>query len=86
MSSLLNGANTLITSQQQQLPPNKRMGFCESEQKWYKFDSETDSSNCPDCGNKASNKIGFQITTQRSFDPAAKKLSKAAQKKMGMGA
>jgi len=62
------------------------MGFCDKDQIWYKFDKDTQPSTCPDCGGKASAKVGFQITTQRSFDADAKKLSKAAQKKMGMGA
>lgn len=74
------------TSQERQLrealPPNKLMGFCDHCQEWYKFDSTTDTGQCPGCGGKYSNRIGFQLTTQRSFDPAAKKLTKSALKKM----
>jgi hypothetical protein len=62
------------------------MGYCENDSIWYKFDKDTDPNTCPTCGGKPSNKTGFQLTTQRSFDASAKKLSKAAQKKMGMGA
>lgn len=65
------------------LPPNKLMGFCDRCQEWYKFDSQTSSGNHPSCGGKHSNKIGFQLTTQRSFNPNAKKLTKAQLKRMG---
>lgn len=76
----------MITNEQQQLAPNKLMGFCENDQEWYKYDSETDPNTCPKCGGRPSARVGFQITTQRSFDPAAKKMTKAQAKKMGMGA
>ncbi len=64
------------------LPPTKLMGYCDHCSEWYKFDSEKGSSNCPTCGGKHSHRIGYQLTTQRSFDPAAKKMTKAALKKM----
>lgn len=60
------------------------VGFCERHQEWYKF---TDDPSNPDsrkheCGNRPSNRIGFQIISQRTFDPSAKKLTKAQLKKM----
>jgi hypothetical protein len=58
------------------------MGFCDKDQEWFKFDSDTSDGSCPTCGGKYSHRIGFQLTTQRSFDPAAKKMTKAALKKM----
>jgi hypothetical protein len=65
------------------------VGFCEKDQAWYKI---VDDPNNPDsrlhhsCGSRPSTKIGYQVTTQRTFNPKAKKLSKAAQKRMGIGA
>lgn len=76
----------MITNEQSLLPPNLLVGFCEKDEEWYKFDSLKDPNTCPKCGGKPSHKNGFQITTQRSFDPAAKKMTKAQAKKMGMGA
>ena len=65
------------------LPTNKLMGYCDHCKEWFKFDIEKDpDGRCPTCGGNHSNKIGYQLTTQRSFDPAAKKLSAAAIKKM----
>jgi hypothetical protein len=79
----LDGDNTLITSEQSKLSPSLLMGFCEKDQQWYKFDKDTQPNTCPSCGNTPSSKVGFQVTTQRSFDPAAKKLTKTQLKKMG---
>lgn len=78
------GVNTLITSAQLELAPNKLMGFCDHCEEWYKFtDDGTPEARLHDCGNKPSHRIGFQITTQRSFDATAKKLTKSQIKKMG---
>lgn len=75
------------TSDQQQireaLPPNKLMGFCDHCQEWYKFDSDTDLGTCPVCNANHSHKIGLQLTTQRSFNPYARKMTKTQLKKMG---
>jgi len=85
MSLLPIGNNSLITNEQKQLAPNKLIGFCEHCHEWYRFtdDGTPGSRSCTTCGGKPSSKIGFQITTQRSFDPKAKKMTKAQLKKMG---
>lgn len=62
------------------------VGFCEKDQQWYKFTDDPEnpeSRNCPECGGKPSHRVGFQITSQRTFNPAAKKMTKAQLKKMG---
>lgn len=68
----------------------KRVAYCDKCEAWWKFVADMsptpEEEVCPDCGGRPSARVGFQITTQRSFNPKAKKLSKAAQKKMGMGA
>lgn len=68
----------------------KLVAYCNHCEEWWKFvrdmNPTPEEEVCPDCGGRPSNKNGFQITTQRTFNPKAKKLSKAAQKKMGMGA
>lgn len=67
----------------------KLVGYCETCDEWYKLTddpSNVASRNHPACGGRPSTRIGFQLTTQRTFNPAAKKLSKAKLKKMGMGA
>lgn len=62
------------------------VGYCESDQQWYKFIDGEGKRVCPDCGGKFSNRVGFQITSQRTFNPAAKKMTKAQLKKMAGGA
>jgi len=60
------------------------VGFCERDQEWYNFtdDPSNPTSGYHSCGNKPSSRIGFQITSQRTFNPAAKKLTKAQLKRM----
>lgn len=87
-----NGCNTLntnlTTDEMDKTTPEERrklVGFCDRDQEWYKFvdDPENpDSRKCPDCGGIPSTRIGFQLTTQRTFDPKAKKMTKAQIKKM----
>ena len=71
-------------------PDERRMlvGFCEKHQEWYKFvdDPQNPKSRQHECGEMPSSRVGFQITSQRTFNPSAKKLTKAQLKKMGMGA
>lgn len=90
MLLLPNGNNTLNTD----IPTTDEMdktteaerralvGFCEKDQEWYKF---TEPNRMHECGNMPSNRVGFQITSQRTFNPAAKKMTKAQLKKMVMG-
>lgn len=62
------------------------VGFCEKDQEWYKLTDDPKnpaSRNCPTCGGKPSHRVGYQLTSQRTFNPAAKKLTKTQLKKMG---
>lgn len=55
----------------------KLVGFCEFCNEWYKFtrgmDMTPEEERCPKCGATYSHRQGFQITSQRSFNPANKK-------------
>jgi hypothetical protein len=62
------------------------VGFCEKDQQWYRFIDGEGKRICPECGGRFSTRVGFQITSQRTFNPSAKKMTKAQLKKMGMGA
>lgn len=53
---------------------NKLLGFCDHCKHWYKFTRGTDKETCPKCGGNHSVKIGFQLISQRSFNPAGKKV------------
>lgn len=59
------------------------VGFCEKDQEWYKF---TEPDRKHECGDMPSSRVGFQITSQRTFNPAARKMTKAQLKKMSLGA
>ena len=66
---------------------SKLVGHCDKCQEWYKFtyvSHDHPEHSCPACGGKPSARHGYQPTTQRTFNPKAKKLSKAQLKKMGM--
>ena len=84
-----NTLNTNPTDEMDKTTPEERrklVGFCENHQEWYNFidDPEDPSSrNHPDCGGKPSHRVGFQVISQRTFNPLAKKLTKAQLKKMG---
>lgn len=60
---------------------------CNNCQNWWKFvrdmNPTPEEEVCPDCGGKPSAKSGFQITTQRTFNPAAKKMTKEQLKRLG---
>lgn len=79
----------MIITNEEQEERRKLVGYCEHCAEWYKFTDDPENPsvrNHPVCGGKPSSRTGFQLTTQRTFNPAAKKISKAAQKRMGMGA
>lgn len=69
---------------------NKLVGYCDHCKEWWKFVRDmsptAEEEKCPRCGNKPSQIPQYQITTQRSFNPLAKKLTKAQMKRMGLGA
>jgi hypothetical protein len=67
----------------------KLVGYCDACEEWYKFIDQParPGVRLHSCGNRPSVKVGFQLTTQRSFSATAKKLTKAQIKKMsGVGA
>ena len=68
----------------------KLVAYCDHCEEWWKFvrnmNPTPEEEVCPTCGGRPSVKNGLQITTQRTFNPKAKKLTKAQIKKMGMGA
>ena len=61
---------------------HKLVAFCDKCQEWYKF-VKPEPSICPACVGKPSVKVGFQVTTQRTFNASARKLSKAQLKRLG---
>lgn len=74
----------MTIANEEQMERKRLVGFCEHCQEWYAFVlTDEDSRLCPECGGRPSSRIGFQITTQRTFNPKAKKLSKAQLKKIG---
>ena len=49
---------------------NKLMGFCETCEEWWQFTREPDKPElCPICGNWPSQQVGFQIMSQRTYNP-----------------
>jgi hypothetical protein len=79
----------MIEANEEQQERRKLVGYCEGCDEWYKFINDLKNPDVrlhPVCGGKPSVRNGFQITTQRTFNSSAKKLSKAAQKKMSLGA
>lgn len=69
---------------------NKLVAYCDHCKEWWNFlrnmNPTPDEEACPNCGGKPSQIPQYQITTQRSFNPLTKKLTKAQMKKMGIGA
>lgn len=61
----------------------KLMGYCEQDEEWWKFATKDtfnlDKQKCPNCGRVPSQQIGFQVISQRTYDPirnGKKKLKK----------
>lgn len=44
------------------------VGYCEHDDHYTYFNTTTDPNQCEKCGGKFSTKIGFQLTTQRTFN------------------
>lgn len=83
-----NGDSSLTTGQAEREDRQNLVGFCDRDQEWYGFvDNPEDPASraCPNCGGRPSTQTGFQITTQRTFNPKAKKLTKAQLKRVGGG-
>jgi len=76
----------MTLANEEMLERRKLVGFCETDQQWYKFTDNPEDINsrkCTICGDMPSSKIGFQMTTQRTFDPRDRKMTKSQIKKMG---
>lgn len=58
---------------------DKLVGYCEHCDHWTYFDKEEQSNGCEECGGDFSSRQGYQITTERTFNPAAtrKRITKA---------
>jgi len=59
--------------------PNRLVGYCEHCDHWTHFEKINRSQGCEKCGNQFSSRHGYQITTERTFNPSAsrKKITKA---------
>jgi len=70
------------TDEVDHITPEERkalVGFCDNDEEWWKFDCPIDDARCPKCNAKPSKHNGFQIMTQRTFNPqlhGKKKLKK----------
>lgn len=53
--------------------PKALIGYCEKCNVWTKFIRDYTPEWCKNCGAIFSNRVGYQITTQRSFDPKTKR-------------
>lgn len=49
------------------------VGYCEACDHWTHFEVEDKAKGCEKCGNQFSSRHGYQITTQRTFDPKLKR-------------
>lgn len=52
------------------------VGFCDRCQHYTEFNKENDKELCELCSGKFSTKVGFQITTKRTFIPKMKGAKK----------
>lgn len=72
------------TDQVDHITPEERkalMGFCDKDEEWWRFDCPIPEARCPICGALPSKQIGFQILTQRSFDPSLHGKKKTKNKR-----
>lgn len=62
----------------EELGPEHLMGFCEKCDHWTAFHKVDWLKGCEKCGGVWSNRIGYQVTTQRTFNPKLhrKKITK----------
>lgn len=44
------------------------VGYCEADDHYTYFNTDREPAACEKCGGKFSNKVGFQLTTQRTFN------------------
>jgi len=80
--------NGPTTDEMDHITPEERrklVAFCEHCEAWWHFvrdmDPTPEEEVCPTCGGKPSNRIGFQITSERTFNPILAKKKKLPKKK-----
>lgn len=62
----------IVLSEVEQEERKKLVGYCEHCDHHTKFHVDRDEAKCEKCGGKFSHRVGFQITTQRTFTPKRK--------------
>ena len=61
---------TPTTDEMDQTTPEERkalVGYCENDEEWFKFTRGVHHERCPKCKSNFSNRVGFQIISQRTF-------------------
>lgn len=89
ITKIFPGAHTIpTTDEMDHTTPeerNKLVGFCEHCEEWWNFVKDmtptAKEAACPKCGTTPSHRIGFQITSQRSFNPILAKKKKLPKKR-----
>lgn len=72
------------TDEMDHITPEERkalMGFCDKDEEWWAFDYPIDEARCPKCNNRPSKSIGFQIMSQRTFQPMLHGKKKAKKRR-----
>ena len=46
---------------------NALVGYCENDEEWFKFTRGVHFERCPKCKSAFSNRVGFQLISQRTF-------------------
>ena len=58
------------------------VGYCEKDNWYTYFNTETDPAACEKCGGKFTHKVGFQLTTQRTFDSSKMSADQKRQRQL----
>jgi hypothetical protein len=69
------------TDEMDHITPEERnalVGYCENDERWFKFTRGVHHERCPICKGKFSSQVGYQLTTQRTFKE--EKLKKRRRK------
>ena len=69
------------TDEMDKITPEERnalVGYCEDDERWFHFTRGVHHERCPICKRAFTNRVGFQIITQRTF---TKDKSKTRRKK-----
>ena len=61
------------------------VAFCDHDEEWWKFKTKDQfnlsENKCPKCGSKSSRQIGFQVMSQRTFQPLLHGKKKAKKRR-----